>query len=153
MNALNTKIPPPIVALLLALLMGWLAGWATGFFVLPHWTAWLAVPVLCVGLVFDVFGIIQFIRNKTTINPLSPQKSSVLVTHGIYRITRNPMYVGMALTLTAWALYLQSIPALIGPVIFASYITRFQIKPEEDHLLQIFGEPYRNYLQEVRRWL
>jgi protein-S-isoprenylcysteine O-methyltransferase Ste14 len=94
-----------------------------------------------------------FRRQRTTINPLHPEKTSSLVTGGIYRISRNPMYVGMALLLLAWAVYLESPAALLGIGAFIAYITRFQIIPEESLLSRHFGAEFENYRQRVRRWL
>lgn len=92
-------------------------------------------------------------RRHTTINPLSPRKSTALVTGGVYRFTRNPMYLGMACLLTAWAVWLAALLAFAGPVLFVLYITRFQIRPEERVLTELFGLPYTDYTQRVRRWL
>jgi protein-S-isoprenylcysteine O-methyltransferase Ste14 len=98
-------------------------------------------------------GFVAFRHAKTTVNPLSPANSSSLVTSGIYRFTRNPMYVGLALVLLAWALFLSSPWSLLGPLVFVLYINRFQIVPEERILSGIFGEAYSAYRTKVRRWL
>ncbi len=63
------------------------------------------------------------------------------------------MYLGMLIALLGWAVYLPSALALLGPVMFAFYITRFQIIPEERALHSIFGSAYYEYSQRVRRWL
>ncbi len=106
-----------------------------------------------VGLAFDVSGLLAFRASKTTVNPLKPQKASALVTAGVYRITRNPMYVGMCFLLMAWAIHLSALLPFVGPVIFMMYITRFQILPEERVLARRFGEQYAQYTTRVRRWL
>lgn len=153
MSFLNNRVPPPVVALLLAALMWWLSDAAVAGLTWPAWVRWMAVPALVIGLGFDLAGLYEFWRFKTTVNPLAPERASQLVTHGIYRITRNPMYVGLACNLLAWALYLPNPLALLGPVLFVAYITRFQIQPEEHTLLRLFGEPYGHYMKSVRRWL
>jgi protein-S-isoprenylcysteine O-methyltransferase Ste14 len=153
MNFLNNKLPPPVAAILIAAIMWKLVNLTASVHLFPQWVKFLSIPILAVGLIFDVLGLIEFIRLKTTINPLTPHKTSALATQGVYRITRNPMYVGLAFTLTAWALYLCSALAFVGPIIFIAYITRFQIKPEEKNLLLLFGEPYKIYMKNVRRWL
>ena len=76
-----------------------------------------------------------------------------LVTSGVYRYTRNPMYLGMACLLLAWAVYLQNPLALLGVPLFMAYITQFQIKPEERMLVKLFGDAFIRYRQQVRRWL
>ena len=95
----------------------------------------------------------EFKRARTTINPFRPENSTVLVTSGIFRITRNPMYVGLTLVLLGWAAFLSSGWGLLGPVVFALYINCFQIAPEERVLSAKFGEAYTRYTARVRRWL
>ena len=101
----------------------------------------------------SIAGTISFHRAKTTVNPMKPDKASSLVTSGVYRITRNPMYVGLLLVLVAWAVFLSSPPALAGPVAFLFYVGRFQIMPEEITLSSLFGSEYNAYKSGVRRWL
>lgn len=96
---------------------------------------------------------IRFRRANTTVNPLKPQAASSLVTAGIYRYTRNPMYLGLLFLLVAWAVLLSSPFALLGPVAFVTYISRFQIVPEERVLAALFGAEYAAYQAGVRRWL
>jgi len=98
-------------------------------------------------------GDLEFKRARTTINPFRPENSTALVTSGIYRFTRNPMYVGLTLVLLGWAAFLCSAWALVGPVIFVLYIGRFQIAPEERVLSAKFGAAYTEYSARVRRWL
>jgi hypothetical protein len=92
-------------------------------------------------------------RAKTTINPFKPQNSTALVTSGVYRFTRNPMYLGLTLIVLGWATFLCSVWALAGPVLFVLYISRFQIEPEERILSAKFGAAYSDYVSRVRRWL
>lgn len=150
---LDHKVPPPVVAAIVALAM-WL--------VAPFGPAWAAGPglktavvalLVVAGLAFDLMGLLAFRAAKTTVNPLAPEKASALVTGGIYRITRNPMYVGMSLLLLAWAAHLSALLAFAGPFVFVLYITRFQIQPEERVLIKRFGEAYTDYAARVRRWL
>lgn len=109
--------------------------------------------LIATGLTFDLLGLIAFHRSRTTINPLRPERTSALVTQGIYRITRNPMYVGMALLLLAWAVYLSALLPFAGVPLFMSYITRFQIRPEERMIEKLFGAEFLGYAARVRRWL
>lgn len=153
MQALELKIPPPVVALLLGTVMWWLAPMGPA-------TPWpeamrigLAVPLALLGLSLDFSGLVAFVRRHTTINPLSPRKSTALVTTGVYRFTRNPMYLGMACLLTAWAVWLGALLPFAAPVLFVLFITRFQIRPEERVLAQLFGQSYTDYTRRVRRWL
>lgn len=150
---LELKVPPPVVALLLAAAAWWLAPLG------PH-LPWpdllrrgLAGLLAISGLSLDFSGLVAFIRRHTTINPLSPRKSTALVTSGVYRYTRNPMYLGLTCLLTAWAVWLAALLPWAGPVLFVLYITRFQIQPEERVLTRLFGQPYADYTRRVRRWL
>jgi len=113
----------------------------------------LVLILAIAGLFFDFLGLVAFRKMKTTINPLKPEKTSFIVTIGVYAITRNPMYLGMALLLTAWAIHLSTAMSLLGPIFFVLFITRFQILPEEKILKKAFGTPYENYLKKVRRWI
>ena len=133
--------------------MGWAGRYGVLESVPPVWRVGAALVVAAIGAAFDVAGILAFRRAKTTVNPMKPEKSAALVCTGVYRITRNPMYVGMVFILLAWAVYLASPWALFGPLVFAVYITRFQIKPEERVLAARFGAEFASYLARVRRWL
>jgi len=113
----------------------------------------VAVVLGAVGAAVAIGGVISFRRARTTVNPLKPETYAALVSTGPYSFTRNPMYLGMALALFAWAVYLSSVWSLPGPVLFALYITRFQIVPEERVLDRLFGAPFAAYKKRVRRWL
>jgi protein-S-isoprenylcysteine O-methyltransferase Ste14 len=153
MSFLEHRIPPPVAAVLFAALMGWLASLPPPLALSPGAGA-VAVPVLAAaGLAFDLLGLAAFWRARTTINPLRPDKATALVTGGIYQVTRNPMYVGLAFLLTAWAVHLEAAWPLLGPPLFVVYLTRFQIVPEERVLRMLFGERYAAYAARVRRWL
>ncbi len=153
MTRLDHRIPPPLVALVLVPVM-----WVLSL-LLPRVEApallriTLAVGIGCAGLAFSGAGALAFRRARTTVNPLRPHKASSLVCTGVYRITRNPMYVGMMLGLLSWAVYLASPLSLAGPVAFIAYITRFQIQPEERALSARFGAAYEQYKARVRRWI
>jgi protein-S-isoprenylcysteine O-methyltransferase Ste14 len=153
MDWLETRVPPPVVALLVGAAVWWLAPLGPAMAGADALRPWLALGLVGVGAGFDMTGLIAFLRRHTTINPLRPANARVLVTGGIYRITRNPMYVGLVCFLTAWAVWLGAWLALAGPVVFVLYITRFQIRPEERALTALFGQPYTDYTQRVRRWL
>jgi protein-S-isoprenylcysteine O-methyltransferase Ste14 len=153
MQTLELRVPPPVVALLVAFAM-WSTSRGTGALaVAPVVRLPIAVSLALIGAAFDVAGLVAFRRARTTVNPMKPQSASSLVNYGVYRITRNPMYVGLFFLLCAWAAFLWSWWALLGPVTFAAYINRFQIAPEEKALSAIFGAEYTAYQAKVRRWL
>lgn len=153
MNALELKIPPPLVALVLACFM-WGLSLVTPLLEISGPTRMAAaVTIAVLGAGFDLTAVILFFRRRTTVNPMKPAKTSTLVVTGIYTVTRNPMYVGMVFFLSAWAMYLACAWALAGPVAFVLYINRFQIEPEERMLLKKYGSEYKAYTSKVRRWL
>lgn len=153
MKFLENRIPPPLVALVLAAGM-----WGVALVAPPLGLEFairvpVAVAIALIGAAFDFSGLLAFFRSKTTVNPLKPERASALVTGGVYRFTRNPMYVGMLLFLAAWGVYLDSLLGFIAPVLFVLYMNRFQIGPEERVLREKFGAPFEDYMERVGRWL
>ena len=153
MTTLDHRIPPPIVGLLIAAAMWAVSSRGPSIPMSDAFRLPVAALLAATGLSFDVLGFLAFRASRTTINPLKPERASALVTGGVYRITRNPMYVGLAVVLTAWAVYLSAVVPFLGPVLFVAYITRFQIRPEERILAGLFGDEYARYAARVRRWL
>ncbi|HKJ84040.1 MAG TPA: isoprenylcysteine carboxylmethyltransferase family protein [Mariprofundaceae bacterium] len=150
---MHLKIPPPIVALICGLLI-----WRSNilFPVIPSdadMRTGIAVVLAAIAAMIDLSALAGFIRSRTTIDPRYPHRTSWIVTTGIYRHTRNPMYLGLALMLSALSAYLGTVagPAIV--VLFVWYTTIFQIIPEERVLETRFGEDYRRYKERVRRWL
>jgi protein-S-isoprenylcysteine O-methyltransferase Ste14 len=150
---LELRIPPPLVgAVVAAAMWGATTGGAA-----PAPLSVLQIVACALlgaaGVAFDLAGLLAFRAARTTVNPMAPQRTRALATSGVYRVTRNPMYVGMALLLSAWAVALASPWAVGGPVVFVLYVTRFQIGPEERVLHARFGTTYADYCRRVRRWL
>ncbi len=153
MSFLEHKIPPPVVALVFGICM-WLAAQLGLQINLPLWIArTLTAVTLILGLLIPIAGGVGFRKVKTTVNPLQPEQASTLVTSGVFRYSRNPMYLGISLILVAWAIYLSSLGALMLVPVFMLYIDRFQIQPEERVLAAKFGDEFNAYRQSVRRWL
>ena len=153
MSALELKVPPPIVALLIGVVMWALSRGTRPVTVRAFPIIMTAVVIALVGGGITLSGAITFRRAKTTVDPLKPERASSLVTFGVYRMTRNPMYVGLLLVLIGWAVFLVNVWSALGPLVFVAYITRFQIQPEERALASLFGEAYATYKSRVRRWL
>lgn len=153
MHWLELKIPPVVVFLLAFGLMHGLAH------LLPLFTVSLPLPLLVAALcfilsgLFGLAGLYQFKKERTTVHPQQMEKTSKLVHQGIYRYSRNPMYVGLLLLLIADGYRLQNMLSLAVCWLFVWYMNRFQIVPEELYLEQRFGEQYRRYRQKVRRWV
>lgn len=152
---LKLKIPPPVWFLLCAALMWWIARLLPAY--LPNYQhsviLMLAMVIAVIGLLIAMSAIITIRKAKTTTSPFQPQNTIQLVDWGIYRKSRNPMYLSLLLGLIAWALWLGSIFAWIIPPLFIWLITHFQIQPEEQILTQKFGQRYLDYARQVRRWL
>jgi len=153
MRTLEARIPPPVIALGFAVLIWWIARYLPRIEIGPEFKVFMVSALLFIGAFFDLSGLVTFFRARTTVNPISPHKATALVKTGIYKITRNPMYVGLVFFLSAWCIYLESPVALIMVAGFVVYVHVFQILPEERALVRLFGEEYRDYQSRVRRWL
>ena len=153
MHALELKIPPPAIAVLMAGAMWGISLVAPSLEVPAFTRIAAALAIALAGAGFTLAGVISFRRARTTVNPMKPERTSSLVCSGIFRVTRNPMYVGLLFALVAVAVFLSSAWALLGPLAFVIYMNRFQIAPEERVLLDMFGTDYAAYKSKVRRWL
>jgi len=150
---LNLKIPPPVVGLTIGLTI-FLLDQAMPLLSIEFAVfKVLAYLFFFIGIIIEAWSVWLFFRARTTVNPLKPNKSSILVITGMYKFTRNPMYLGMLLLLIGWTFWIGNPVGLPMLFVFVWYLTRFQIKPEERALAELFGEPYSEYMQQVRRWL
>jgi len=150
---LQLKIPPPVVGLIAGLsvfVIDHLASSIELDFGVLKIIAWLFIGT---GIVIEAWSIWLFFRARTTVNPLKPQNSKTLVTTGMYQFTRNPMYLGMLLLLIGWTFWIGNPLGFTMLFGFVWYLTRFQIKPEEQVLTDLFGEQFIEYKRQVRRWL
>lgn len=153
MKTLELQVPPLAVLALAALAM-WLCSRVQPAFDVPLRARVLAAEgVAAAGVIVAWLGVRAFRRARTTVNPMRPEGASTLVAVGIYRYTRNPMYLGMLLVLIAWALLLARGLSLLVLPLFVLYMNRFQIIPEERVLAQRFGAGFAEYKGQVRRWL
>lgn len=150
---LELKLPPLALCAALAAVIASLARWAPGANLPFPGHRLVSVAAVLAGLAIAAAGVVEFRRARTTVNPLSPDRASAVVTSGIYRFTRNPMYLGMALALAGVAAWAVSLPGLLLVPVFCAYMGRFQIAPEERALLAGFGEAYASYMRRVRRWI
>jgi protein-S-isoprenylcysteine O-methyltransferase Ste14 len=113
----------------------------------------LSVLVLILGLACAIPSFKLFARYKTTISPLKPSDTTVLVTEGMYRYSRNPMYLGLLLLTISSTIWFGTWFGIIINILFIFLINFLQIIPEEEALLEIFGEEYEEYKKNVRRWI
>jgi protein-S-isoprenylcysteine O-methyltransferase Ste14 len=144
-------IPPPlyyVAGLVVGVLLDRAAGWAIGG---RPVTAYAGVVLLVAGLALCAGGVAGVVRHRTTIVPHHPV--SALITTGAYRLSRNPMYTGLAIAYLGGALLIGSWwPVLLWPVVIA-LVTALVIRPEERYLDERFGPAYADYRTRVRRWL
>ena len=153
MSSLELKIPPDVVWVAVAGLM-WLASRVSaGFGAAEPFRRPIAVLLIVIGTGLIVGGRLALDRAGTTWHPTEPGRTTALVTSGVYRFSRNPVYLGMEIVLLSWAVVLASPAAILVSMIFVAYVNRFQIRPEERTLAATLGQDYRDYSQRVPRWL
>lgn len=148
---METKIPPPIVTLLFGLSIYF----SRGIFQATEikYSVYIAILFLILGLAVLISAVRLFRKDKTTVNPLSPEQTTKLVTDGIFKYSRNPMYLGMTFILGAIAIFFNMIGGIILIPLFCFYITKFQIIPEERAMSNLFSQDFDKYKQTTRRWI
>jgi len=150
---MKLKIPPALQVAIFAFLI-WLINKLTEVkhldFEYQKEFSWL---IFGLGVVIGIIAIYELGKVQTTVDPRNPDKASKLVIVGIYKISRNPMYLGLFFILLAFIIKLGNLYALPVLIIYVEYITTYQIKPEETALKDLFGDDYSHYLKSVRRWI
>jgi protein-S-isoprenylcysteine O-methyltransferase Ste14 len=152
-KTLELKIPPVILVLVTAGLMWALEVAVPSLGFTLSASPFIALALAAMGAAFALLGVLAFRAAGTTVDPRVPDQSVSLVVRGVYRISRNPMYVGFLFVLIAWGIFLGNLASLVLLPVFVIYMNRFQIVPEERHMREKFGEAYRQYEAEVRRWV
>lgn len=152
MQTLELRIPPLALVLIAACLMALITYFVPVYLPIPA-PVIVASALGLAGAIVAIAGVVAFRKHKTTVNPFTPERSSSLVASGIYKYTRNPMYLGFFLLLAAWAALLSNLVAMALLPAFIAYMNRFQIQPEERALQQHFGTEFQAYMQRVRRWV
>ena len=148
---LNHKIPPPIVTLIFIGFIYWSTNYAAAD-TFPF-QDFISLVILLIGLGFMFFGVREFKKLQTTVNPLNPEAATSLATDGVFSVTRNPMYLGMCFILLATSIFSGAWLGLPLILIFMAYITLFQILPEERAMKDLFGEKFEVYKASVRMWI
>jgi len=148
---LKTKIPPPIVTILFAIMIFYFSD-NFAYIDFPF-KIYISIFFIVLGFIVTFSSARNFKKKDTTVNPMKPNETSKLVTDGFFKITRNPMYLGMLLFLLGLSIYNGLIVGLIFLPLFVGYITYFQIIPEENAMLELFGEEFTVYMKKVRRWI
>jgi protein-S-isoprenylcysteine O-methyltransferase Ste14 len=105
------------------------------------------------GITVFATAVSSFKRQNTTVNPISIEKASSLVVNGVFKYSRNPMYLGMLFILLGLTFKFNLIGGLLFTSIFMTFISIFQIKPEEAAMEKLFDQEWKDYIKNVRRWL
>ena len=148
---METKIPPPIVTFLFGLSIYFSRGIFQAVEI-KH-SFYIGILLLILGLAVLIFAVRLFRKDKTTVNPLSPEQATKLVRDGIFKYSRNPMYLGMALILCSIAVFFNLIGGVVMVALFCFYITKFQIIPEERAMSNLFSQDFDKYKEATRRWI
>jgi protein-S-isoprenylcysteine O-methyltransferase Ste14 len=119
-------------------------------FISYPWSLLGIVPLLA-GVVFNLVADAAFKNARTTVKPF--EKSSALITSGIFKLSRHPMYLGMVLILSGIAILLGSLSPTIIIVIFAILMEYIFVRKEEQMLYEQFGSEWGAYRNKVRKWI
>jgi len=148
---MNNKIPPPIVTFICGIAIYLSKSFFNQFFIYSNNR--ISLFLLILGLVVFISAVKSFRRHKTTVNPLEPKQASSLVTSGIFKFSRNPMYLGMLIILLSISFKFNLIGGMFTSLFFYIFITKFQILPEEAAMNDLFGDEFINYSKKTRRWI
>lgn len=148
---MNNKIPPPVIALICGLVIYFSRALFPKYvFTL---TNFISILFLVLGLLMLITAVLSFKKYQTTVNPLRPEKASQLVTSGIFKFSRNPMYFAMLLVLLSITVKFNILGGAAMSVAFVLFITTFQIIPEELAMKKLFGGEFDLYQKSTRRWI
>ena len=148
---MNNKIPPPIVTFICGLAIYFSKSFFNQFF--SYSNNIISLFLLILGLLVFLSAVKSFRRQKTTVNPLEPRQASSLVTSGIFKFSRNPMYLGMLTILLSLSFKFNLIGGMTISLFFYIFITKFQIIPEEAAMNELFGNEFIDYSKKTRRWI
>ena len=146
-----SKIPPPLVVLILVI-STFFSSKKIDLIQIPFQSL-ISIFILSIGILILLNPVLKFKKSKTTINPIKFKKVNKLVTSGIYKYTRNPMYLGLLMIVISSSIFYLNIYSILTPLFFYLWINRFQIKREEVFLIEKFGEDYLSYKKKTRRWI
>ena len=148
---IKTKFPPPLVALT----FGFLINYTKNIFpkIEIKNKIIFGSSMIISGLIIILFAIILFKKYQTTITPLNPFNATKLMTDGIYKFSRNPMYLGLLLVLLGISIILNLTGGFFLIPLFILYLNLFQIIPEENAMVDLFKDEFLEYKKKVRRWI
>tara|TARA_Y100001936_G_scaffold32967_1_gene30942 strand:+ start:711 stop:1166 length:456 start_codon:yes stop_codon:yes gene_type:complete len=151
MTNIKTKLPPPLVALI----FGFLINYTKNIFPKIEIKNQIIFGSFMIinGLIIILSAIILFKKYQTTISPLNPSNATKLITNGIYKFSRNPMYLGLLLVLLGISIIFNLTGGFFFILLFISYMNLFQIIPEENAMVDLFKDEFLEYKINVRRWI
>ena len=148
---IKTKFPPPLVALT----FGFLINYTKNIFPkieIKNENFFGSIMIIS-GFIIILSAIILFKKYKTTITPLNPSNATKLINGGIYKFSRNPMYLGLLLVLLGISFMINIIGGFLLIPLFILYLNLFQIIPEENAMVDLFKDEFLDYKKNVRRWI
>ena len=145
------KIPPPLIVLVLIVSI-YFSSKKIDLINIPLQLE-ISIFILSAGILIFVNPVLQFIKSKTTVNPIQFEEVNKLVTSGIFKYSRNPMYLGMLMIVLSTSLFYLNIYSILTPLLFILWINKFQIKREGEFLIEKFGDEYLSYKKKTRRWI
>lgn len=146
-----TLLMPPAALVIAMIAMAGLNYWAPVVRFDDLWVSRVGILAMALSLLINVVGAVSLLLHRTTVIPF--RESSHLVTTGLYRLSRNPIYVSMVVLLLGAVAALGSLSPLVVVPLFAAWIDRKHIRVEERLLEAKFGDSYREYRQRTRRWV
>jgi protein-S-isoprenylcysteine O-methyltransferase Ste14 len=150
---MKLKVPPALLFLICVALM-WGINWLIAAQRLEFlYQKWVAVLFIGFGVILGILGVFEFTKLSTTVNPHKPENTSKLVTSGVYRFSRNPMYAGLLFCLVGIGIYFGNLWSFLVIPVFIWYMNEFQVKPEEVVMRQKFGSDFKEYSEKVNRWI
>jgi protein-S-isoprenylcysteine O-methyltransferase Ste14 len=154
LNSLELKVPPVVVFIAASLGVYFSPDHSSFYKHVSDYTQIIGISVFSFGVIIGILGVYTFRQDKTTVNPIDIAKATSLVTRGIFTYTRNPMYLGLSLGILGLGVFFQThwLAIMFFVLLFGAYMTRFQIKPEERILNELFGDDYKAYMLKTRRW-
>ena len=145
------KIPPPLLVLILVV-SNYFSSKKIDLILLPYQNL-ISFILLFIGFLILINPILKFIKSRTTIDPIKFKKVNKLITSGVYKYSRNPMYLGLLTIIISTTIFYLNIFSITTPIIFYFWINKFQIKREEIFLTEKFGKEYLLYKTKTRRWI
>ena len=145
------KIPPPLIVLVLIVSI-YFSSKKIDPINIPLQLE-ISIFILSAGILIFINPVLQFIKSKTTVNPIQFEEVNKLITSGIFKYSRNPMYLGMLMIVLSASIFYLNIYSILTPLLFILWINKFQIKREEEFLIEKFGDEYLSYKKKTRRWI